>query len=106
MSEPTMGERMFHEIETLEQGQAYILEIITQLEKAREQLDALTSPLSPASIEDQRRGYANLNIRYGRALGALTTLMHCRILNDETYNQLRLRVDLAMQPRVVGAAAG
>ena len=106
MSEPTSGERMFREIKTLEQGQGYVLEIIEQLEVARKQVDDLTSPLSPASIEDQRRGYANLNIRYGRALGVLTTLMHCRVLNDSTYNALRLRVDQALAPRVVGVAAG
>jgi hypothetical protein len=105
MSEPTMGERMFHEITTLEEGQAYIEEITVQLEAARKHLDELTSPLCPADIHAQRLGYANLNIRYGRALGALTTLMHCRILNDESYNRLRLRVDSALKPRVVGVAS-
>lgn len=98
-----MGERMFYEIRTLEQGQSYVLECVGQLKHAREQLDVLTSPLHKGDIMDQQRAYANLNIRYGRALGALVTLMHCRVLTDEAYNALRLEVDAAMKPRVVGA---
>lgn len=98
--EPTAGERMFHEIKTLEQGRNYILEIIGQVEKARVQCEE-SYFIGKGSHHEVERAYHNLLIRYGQGLGALVTLMHCRVLTDEVYNHLRTRLDGTLVPRVI-----
>jgi len=100
----TIGERMFHEVNTLEQGQNYMETLVEQVEQARniiDELERLAKLGKPVPRETLEKGYRNLCIRYGQALGSLVTLMHTRVLTDETYNALRTRVDLAMAPKVV-----
>lgn len=103
------GERMFHEIKTLEQGQNYILEVIGQIETVRARCDELhrnmlgSLGVSRGMLE---KSYRELSVRYGQGLGALAALMHCRVLNDEAYNELRSRIDMAMLPKVTGEVSG
>ena len=99
----SLGQRMFHEVKTVEQGQKYILEIVEQIATAREQCDYLhaASATGKISREAVEKAYRNLSVRYGQGLGALTTLMHCRVLNDVAYNELRMKMDAAMLPKVV-----
>lgn len=105
----SVGERMFHEVKTLEQGRNYILEIVAQVELSRKQIDELHAqgltgtPIPKRVLE---KGYRLLSVRYGQALGALTTLMHCRVLNDVAYNELNERIQIAMLPKVVGEVSG
>jgi len=103
ITQPRIGESIFEEIKTLEQGKSYILEIVSQVESARAQLDLISAPattqFNPTAAQ---KAYANLHVRYGQALGALVTLMHCRVLSDEAYAELRAKVDTALAPKVVG----
>ena len=99
----SLGQRMFYEVKTVEQAQKYILEIVGQIEMARAQCD----DLHRASVNGQvprevvEKAYRNLSVRYGQGLGSLTTLMHCRVLNDVAYNELRMKMDAAMIPKAV-----
>jgi hypothetical protein len=105
----TMGERIFEEIRTLEQGKNYILTIVGQLEQGRNQCDSLhkrSAVGEPVPRETINKSYRNVSVRYGQALGALTTLMHCRVLTDEAYNELHQRIHLAMAPKVLGVVQG
>lgn len=95
----SVGQRMFHEVKTLEQGQKYILEIVGQIEMARAQCDNLHKNNMPREIVE--KAYRNLSVRYGQGLGSLVTLMHCRVLTDVAYNELRMKMDAAMIPKVV-----
>jgi len=96
-------ESIFHEIKTIEQGKKYILEIVAQVEKARAQCDDLSAPhRQGVPVELVRKAWTNLRVRYGQALGSLVTLMHCRVLNDVAYRELRQRVDNAMISKVIG----
>ena len=96
------GERMFQEIRTVEQARAYIMEITLQVINAREQCDVIIpgDPLMTAKL--QRKAYRSWMIRYGQALGALTTLMHCRVLNDVAYNELHQAILRTGVPTIVG----
>lgn len=99
----SLGQRMFHEVKTVEQGQKYILEIVQQIVTAREQCDALHAAAAAGQMprEAVEKAYRNLSVRYGQGLGALTTLMHCRVLNDIAYNEMRMKIDAAMLPKVI-----
>lgn len=104
MTEVKIGEYMFREVRTLEQGQSYILEIVGQVERARVVCDDMhrcADVLQDFSREALEKAYRSLSIRYGQALGSLVTLMHCRVLTDQAYNELRGRIELAMMPKVV-----
>lgn len=109
MTEQSSGERMFVEVRTLEQGKNYMLDLVRQVEKAREQCDTLHKRAAMDLVvprETLETSYRNLSVRYGQALGSLVTLMHCRVLTDEAYTELRGRVDLAMLPKVIGVVQG
>lgn len=107
MPEQSAGEQLFHEVKSLEQGQKYMENLVRQVEVARRQMDEIHifgqkhDNVPRNAVE---RAYRNLCIRYGHALGSLVTLMHCRVLTEEAYNQLRERVDIAMLPKTVGLA--
>lgn len=100
MTEESQGGRIFQEVRTLEEGQNYMVDIVKQVEEARRRCDLLHT-WGTVPRETLERSYRNLSVRYGRALGALTTLMHCRVLTDDAYNGLRARIDMAMVPKVV-----
>ena len=106
MSEKEGEAQVFHEVKTLEQGKKYMMEIVGQVEKNRAQCDELTlRSLIGESIptEVQAKLFKVLTVRYGQALGALTTLMHCRVLNEVAYNELRHRIDVAVLPKTLGS---
>lgn len=91
------GERIFREVKTEEQAIAYVEGVVAAAERARIQLD------ETKLVARQYRAYEYLLVRYGRALGAITTLMHVRLLSDQAYNELTTRVHTALVPRVVDA---
>lgn len=104
MVDQTPGERLFHEVKTLEQAQKYMSSLVDQVERARkviDELERLSRIGKRVPRETLEKAYRNLCIRYGQALGSLVTLMHTRVLTDEAYNQFRVRVDLSMVPKVV-----
>ena len=103
MSQLSEGERLFAEVRTLEQGRAYILEIVSHVEQARDLCDVIIPGDREATVKHQRKAYRSWMIRYGQALGALTTLMHCRVLNDVAYAELRGRILATGEPTIVGA---
>jgi hypothetical protein len=100
----TAGEQMFHEIKTVEQGRNYICQLVTQVTEARRQCDVVFPGDELSTVEFQKKAFNNLSVRYGQALGALTTLMHCRVINDFAYNELRKQINAAMAPTVVGVS--
>lgn len=86
---------IFEELVTREQALAYMAELVDGVEKARAQT------IKAGTVLAQEKAKTNLFIRYGRAVGALATLMHCRRITDIDYNQLATRAHTAMLPRVV-----
>ena len=96
------GRKTFPEIRTLEQGRNYVLEIVEQVEKARANCDVIIPGNPELTARSQRKAYNDWRIRYGQALGTLTTLMRCRVLNDVAYMELRERVMRSGIPTVVG----
>lgn len=90
----------FAEIRTREQGAAYVGELLGHLEMAREVMD------QAQLVQTKQKAFHNLLIRYGRALGALTTLMHCRILENADYDRFAPRVHGAIVPKVVATVQG
>ncbi len=98
----SVGERMFQEVRTIEQARAYMIEIVEQVVNAREQCDVVIPGDPQMTARLQRKAYRAWMIRYGQALGALTTLMHCRVLNDVAYNELHQHVLQTGVPTIVG----
>lgn len=93
---------IFHEITTEEEARKFIMEMVEILESTRDDCN-VTIPTDPQlSAKLQRKAWSNWMIRYGQALGSLTTLMHCRKLNDVAYNELRERVMRTAVPTQVG----
>jgi hypothetical protein len=101
--EQVTRERIFHEVKTLDQGVEYVTRLVIEVEDTRRIVDDLeeigrNGALVPS--QSLRKAYRSLMIRYGRALGALTTLMHTRILTDEAYTMLHDRTNRAVMPKV------
>ncbi len=98
----SQGERLFHEIRTVEQARSYVMELVDKVINAREQCDVIIPGDPEMTARLQRKAYRSWMIRYGQALGALTTLMHCRVLNDVAYSELHQRVLQTGVPTIVG----
>lgn len=96
------GERIFNEVRTVEQARAYILQLVEQVEQARVGCNIRVPGDNVTTEKLQRKAFVSWMIRYGQALGALTTLMHCRVLNDAAYEELRRRVNETAIPTLVG----
>ena len=110
---------VFEEIATKESAIAYINDLIDQIEVARAvtvELDqrvnllvmgpGLDVGLAHGLRKAREKSRDSLMIRYGRAIGALATLMHCRKLTAEDYNQLAGRAHKSLIPRTVEAIGG
>lgn len=104
-----MADPVFATVETVEEARSLMTELTEQVELAREQSDLLhdlgTGGLpgpdgKPVTYGAVRTAFTNWAIRYGRAMGTLATLMHCRRLNDVAYNELRARVVSTGVPKV------
>lgn len=93
-------ESNFHEVKTRDQGISYLSELVGHVEKARTTMD------ETKLREAQLRAFHNLLIRYGRALGALTTLMHVRVLQNADYDRFAPRIHGAIVPRVIDTVQG
>jgi hypothetical protein len=93
---------VFHEVNTIEEAKKFILDMVEILEQTRASCN-IEIPGDPAlTVRMQRKAYTSWMIRYGQALGSLTTLMHCRKLNDVAYNDLRMRIMRTTIPTIVG----
>lgn len=101
----TPGEKIFAEVKTLEQAKAYVLDLVHKVEWAREGCNVVIPGDKTATVRLQQKAFRNWMIRYGQTLGALTTLMHCRVLNAVAYEELRQRVMETGQPTMVGDAS-
>lgn len=99
--EQRTGASIFHEVKTAEQGKKYILELINQVIEQRNIVDTLSSPVSEASPQQVQTAFALLKTRYGQALGSLMTLMHCRVLDDVAYEELRQKLVKTQQKRMI-----
>jgi hypothetical protein len=97
------GVKIFHEVKTIEQGKAYVLELVRKVENARDLCDVVIPGDKAATVRHQKKAYRSWMIRYGQALGALTTLMHCRVLNDVAYEELRVVVTRTAIPTLMGS---
>lgn len=87
----------FHEIKTREGALSYAEELVVNVEDAR------TASIEARTIKAQVKARANLMMRYGRAVGALSTLMHCRMLDGDDYSKLATRAHKALASRVVAS---
>lgn len=85
----------FAEVRTRDQGKAYVEELVGHLDMARDEMDRAQI------VRVKQKAFHNVLIRYGRALGALTTLMHCRILENADYDRFAPRIHGAIVPKVV-----
>lgn len=114
---------IFEEITTTEGAIAYITDLVEQVEAARSntvelerQASAMLMGMGPDDkmdrhfVEQLRRAQDkardNLMIRYGRALGALATLMHVRRLPVEDYNRLAAQAHGALTPKTIHVVGG
>lgn len=93
----TTGPRVpiFVEIKTREQAMAYLEDVIRQVEVARVRVE------DAKLVEVKHSAYANLMTRYGQGIGALTTLIHVRLLEPEDYGRFSPRLKRAIVPTVV-----
>lgn len=93
-------EESFPEIKTREQAISYLSDLVEQTRIAR---DACSPPVhlqADMAQEHLKNAYSNYRIRYGRAMGALTTLCHVRLLDHEAYMKFRTEVDETARPTV------
>lgn len=86
---------VFIEIKTREQALAYMEDLLKGVAKARQQVEAAEL------VETKRSAYANLMTRYGQGIGALTTLVHVRMLELEDYARYSPRLRATIVPTVV-----
>lgn len=94
------NERLFAEIKTREEATRYLEELVAQVEQARGQLD------ESELVRVKQRAFHNLLIRYGRALGALATFMHVRMLENGDYDRFAPRIHGAIVPRLIASIMG
>lgn len=88
-------EKIFAEVKTLEQAKAYLEDLIDKVEAARAAVD------DARLVDVQRKAFHNLLIRYGVAIGSLTTLIHARVVDSENYDRFAPRIHGAIVARVV-----
>lgn len=98
MEEQQAAEQIFHEIQTEEQALQYIRELVGHVLIARNEAD------EAMLIDAKRAAFQNLMIRYGRALGAVTTLMHCRKISPVAYNELVGEIHGSLVPSITEVA--
>ena len=105
MTEST-SERVFVEIVTQEDAVKYISEKVTELRRLRNQCDVRPPGDRETAARVQRRLYDHWRIQFGRAIGAIDTLMHCRKLPQAAYEELRLEVLSTAVPTVIEVLGG
>jgi hypothetical protein len=88
-------ERVFAEIKTREQALTYVEDLVHQVDVARVVMDRANM------VATKKKAFYNVLMRYGRALGSLSTLVHVRILEDADYNRFAPRLSGAIEPRVI-----
>ena len=98
------------EITTVEGARARVVYLTEEVEAARAVCDlahdcSLTRQPMPGSpvvptVAHVQKTYVSWAMRYGQALGSLTTFFQCRLLNEVAYEELRQRVLSTGVPRV------
>jgi len=96
-------ESLFEEINTEVEAQNYIQKMIERLKIARSECNTSVSEGIAFSAERQRRANNRYRILYGRTLGSLVTLMHCRKLSNASYVQLRAGIIDTANPSIIGS---
>ena len=83
-----------YRINTTEEAQNAILELVAEVERARTDVDI------QMTLIGQRKAWSTWMVKHGSALGALMMLHRCDKVGDVLYNQLRERVMKTMVPTV------
>lgn len=87
------GKPVFRQVKTADDATKYMEELIQQVATARAQCDVHIPNDPDTSARYQRLAERNFLIRYGQALGALTTLKHCGdLLTDRAYNEFNEQI--------------
>lgn len=89
-------EQMFREIRHEEDAVKYAEELLGQLRTSRANVDRART------VEIKLKAHDDWMLRYGRCLGALTTLVHCRKLSAEAYNTFNIEVRQTAASTIVG----
>ena len=101
MTDVTESERLFVEIVTTEDAISYIREKVVELRRERALCDVRPPGDAQVAAAEQRRRYDRWRIQFGRAIGALEALMHCRKVPQSAYEMLRLEVVSTAVPTVI-----
>ena len=98
------AERPDFEITSEEQARNWVMDLVKDVEDARQQCNVSVPGDQVTTASLQRKAYRIYLVRHGGALGTLTALHRCRKLNDVAYMELRQRVMLTLVPTVVGSS--
>ncbi len=101
MIDTVESERQFVEIVTSEDAISYIREKVVELRRERALCDVRPPGDDQVAAAEQRRRYDRWRIQFGRAVGALEAMMHCRKLPQSAYEMLRLEVVATAVPTVI-----
>ena len=91
-----------YRIDTEEQAKNWIIELVADVELARDDCNVVFPDNQSRTIEHQRRSHRRFLVKHGGALGVLMALHRCGKLSDVAYNELRQKVLSTLAPRVVG----
>jgi hypothetical protein len=102
------GRPVFRPVTTEEDAVRYMSDLLTQVEMARAKVEEIGQTPGPPEFKVLmlQKAATHWSIRYGQALGALTTLMHARLLQDVAYNQFNARLVATARETVTGAVHG
>lgn len=95
-------QRVFVEIVTEEDAVNYIREKVRELYELRIKCDVRPPGDKVTAARIQKRRYDHWRIQFGRAIGSLDTLMHCRKISQSAYEELRVQTLSTATPTVVG----
>jgi len=102
MFEIVDGRPIFREIKTEDDAHRFLTDLIVQVVTARIACNVEIPGDPVTTAKRQRVAWTNYRIRYGQALGALTTLMHVRKLSDVAYNHFNQQIQATAAETVAG----
>ena len=88
------------EIVSEEQATKWVCDLTAKVETIRAHLD-MEELRSGRKVDIHRSEFRQMLMHYGVAMGALQAMVHTRKISERAYGELRTRVMVSMQPKVV-----
>jgi hypothetical protein len=101
---PTWSEKCAADfrIDTEEQARNWVLELVQDVELARDDCNIVFPDDRARTVEHQRKSYRRFLVKHGSVLGVLLSLHRCGKLGDRAYSELRQRALNTLGRHLVG----